>query len=122
MKKSRQVLIGLSVLSLFTAWTYVWFRSTYSHNKRLREVEPGRFYRCGQLTADGFAEAVERFGIRTIINVQEDVPDPDLWKNWFDRTIVKEQDLCKRLGSALRLAGARSGFAHGGPSASPRHR
>ena len=98
MTRLWQGLVGLGFVVAFTAWTYCSFRATYSHNKRLREVEPGRFYRSGQLTVEGFTEAVERFGIRTILNVQEDVPDPDLWKNWFDRTPMKERDLCEKLG------------------------
>jgi hypothetical protein len=98
MVRARQLLIGFVFVAGFTAWTYVWFRATYSHNKRLREVVPGRIYRSGQLTVGGFAEAVERFGIRTIINVQEDVPDPDVWQSWLDRSTIKESELCRRLG------------------------
>jgi tyrosine-protein phosphatase SIW14 len=90
------------VLVVFVAalctWSFVWFRATYSHNKRLREVVAGRVYRSGQLTVGGFTEAVERFGIRTIVNVQEDVPDPDLWQSWLDRSTMKESDLCRQLG------------------------
>ena len=61
-------------------------------------IVPDRFYRCGQLTVGGFTEAVEKFGIRTILNVQDDVPDPDLWRGWFDRSTIKESALCRQLG------------------------
>src|SRR5262249_12958390 len=98
MTRSWQAVAAGLFLAAFSAGTYVYFRSTYSHNKRLRVVVPGRFYRSGQLTADGFTEAVERFGIRTIINVQDDVPDPDLWTSYFDRTPLEESELCRRLG------------------------
>src|SRR5262249_47990886 len=90
-------LVGACVL-LFAAGTYFYFRATYSHNKRLRVIVPGRFYRSGQLTADGFTEAVTRLRIRTIINVQEDVPDPDLPQSYTDPTSVKESDLGRALG------------------------
>lgn len=74
------------------------FRQVYGHAKRLRVVEQGKLYRSGQLTAVGFAEAVERYGIRTIVNVQDDYPDPTLQKNFWSRDTVKESDWCARLG------------------------
>jgi tyrosine-protein phosphatase SIW14 len=99
MDRSRQVLIvAVLFLATFSAATYVYFRSVYTHGKRLRIVAPGRLYRSGQLTTGGFTEAVRRYGIRTILNVQEDVPDPDLWHSYFDRSTVKESALCKQLG------------------------
>src|SRR6516165_8026975 len=48
----------------------VYFRYVYDTDKRLRIVHPGRVYRSGQMTADGFADAVNRYHMRTIINVQ----------------------------------------------------
>ena len=62
---------------------YVHYRATYAHAKRLREVTPGKFYRCGQLTADGFREAIQRYGIRTVINLQDEDPDPRLPAGYF---------------------------------------
>jgi hypothetical protein len=93
----QTLLVGFCVVA-FAAATFVYFRAAYTHGKRLHVVVPGRFYRCGQLTADGFTDAVERFGIRTIVNVQEDVPDPELWHNYFDRSTIKESALCRQLG------------------------
>ncbi len=57
----------------------VYFRCVYDTHKRLRVVQPGRFYRSGQMTADGFTDAVDRYHIRTIINVQDEFPDP-VWR------------------------------------------
>src|SRR5205807_2661750 len=74
------------------------FRYVYTFNKRLREVVPGRFYRSGQMTAPGFADAVARFHIRTIVNVQDDVPDPDLDRHFWGGGTVKESELCRQLG------------------------
>src|SRR5262249_52791457 len=83
---------------VFVLGVYVYFRASYSHHKRLRAVEPGRFYRCGQNTADGFSDIVLRKHIRTIINVQDDYPDPDLPLHFFTRETIKESELCRRLG------------------------
>jgi protein tyrosine/serine phosphatase len=76
----------------------VFYRYTYTHSKRLREVVSGRVYRSGQMTAPGFERAVREFGIRTIVNLQDDVPDPDIREGYFTTQTVKESALCRRLG------------------------
>ncbi|HWG43403.1 MAG TPA: dual specificity protein phosphatase family protein [Gemmataceae bacterium] len=76
----------------------VYFRCVYDTHKRLRIVHPGRFYRSGQMTADGFADAVDRYHIRTIINVQDEFPDPDLETSFWSGSTVKESQLCRQLG------------------------
>ena len=49
--------IGLLLLMFaVAAWAAFDFRAEYTHGKRLRTVEEGRFYRSGQLTEDGFRE------------------------------------------------------------------
>jgi protein tyrosine/serine phosphatase len=83
---------------LLTVVPYVHYRDCYTHRKRLREVVPGVLYRSGQLTAEGFADTVARFGIRTIVNVQDDYPDPAIETSYFKRTTVRESELCRRLG------------------------
>jgi protein tyrosine/serine phosphatase len=75
---------------------YLYYRSVWEHSKRLRTVKPGVLYRSGQMTAEGFAEAVQRLGIRTIINVQDDFPDPLIRKAWGGT--VRESELCRQLG------------------------
>ena len=49
-----------------------YYRNSYSHAKRLRVVTAGKFYRSGQMTADGFRDAVRRFDLKTVINLQEE--------------------------------------------------
>ena len=49
---------------------------TYTHAKRLRVVTEGKVYRSGCMTAEGFADAVKKFGIRTIINLRDEAPEP----------------------------------------------
>jgi protein tyrosine/serine phosphatase len=90
--------LGIAVGLLVTATPIVYYRMVYSHAKRLRVVEPGVLYRSGSLTADGLADAVRRYGIRTVINLQDEYPDPDLPKNYFDRSAVNERELCESLG------------------------
>lgn len=88
----------LLIFTLLAAVPFVHFRSVYAHGKRFHEVDPGHLYRCGQLTAEGFADLISENRIRTIVNVQEDFLDPDVCLNYFDRTTVKESELCRRIG------------------------
>jgi protein tyrosine/serine phosphatase len=74
------------------------YRSVYDHSKRFKPVIPGRVYRCGQLTAEGFTEAHDLHGIRTFINVQDEYPDPDIEMSYWNRRTIKETALCARLG------------------------
>jgi protein tyrosine/serine phosphatase len=98
MSTSRQaVVMGLAAVAV-AAGVYVFFRAEYAHNKRLRVVVPGRFYRSGQLTEAGFAEAIDRLGLRTIVNVQDDVPDPDLPRSYWDPSTRKESVVCAERG------------------------
>jgi tyrosine-protein phosphatase SIW14 len=86
----------VSVMLIVIPWVY--FRWDYTHAKRLRIVRPGVLYRSGELTADGFREAVDRHQIRTIINLQDEYPDPELFQSYFSTKRVKESDLCRSLG------------------------
>jgi protein tyrosine phosphatase (PTP) superfamily phosphohydrolase (DUF442 family) len=79
------------------------FRVQYVHAKRFREVTPGRFYRSGQMTAAGFREVLRRYGIRTVINLQHEEPDPHLADGWLGKRYVREQELCGQLGVAYHL-------------------
>lgn len=76
----------------------VFYRCVYNHSKRLHEVVPGQVYRSGQLTVTGFQDAVRELGIRTIINLQNDFPDPDLSWSFWDRRTLKESEMCRQLG------------------------
>ena len=89
-------IVAIAFLVLGTPLVY--HRMVYGHAKRLRIVEPGRLYRSGQLTAAGFEETVRRYGIRTIVNVQDDFPDPDVRLNFWTSQAVKESALCSQLG------------------------
>jgi len=63
---------------IFMTSIYAYYRWRYEDGKRLRVVTPGKLYRSGQLSADGLDEAVSRFGIRTVLNLQNEAPDPTI--------------------------------------------
>ena len=90
--------LGLAIAALLIVAPFVYYRAVYAHGKRLREVVPGCVYRSGQMTADGFAEAVARFHLRTIINLQDEYTDPDVRLFALGGGTVKESELCARLG------------------------
>jgi len=90
---------GLLIAALVTVVPTVRYRWVYTHSKRLREVEPGLFYRSGQMTADGFAEAAARLHFRTIVNLQDEYPDPDVCVHYFGKATIKESELCRQLGA-----------------------
>ncbi|HZT79415.1 MAG TPA: dual specificity protein phosphatase family protein [Gemmataceae bacterium] len=91
-------LLAAGIVGLIAVLPIVHYRAAYAEGKRLREVTPGLVYRSGQMTADGFADAVRRYGIRTVINLQDEYPDPDVQLAFLSRQTVKESDLCAGLG------------------------
>jgi tyrosine-protein phosphatase SIW14 len=92
-------LFGILIAVLVTVVPVVRYRWVYTHCKRLREVTPGVFYRSGEMTADGFTEAVARHHFRTIINLQDEYPDPDIHVHYFGGATIKESVLCGQLGA-----------------------
>jgi hypothetical protein len=90
--------MGLLMAALVVLGPFALHRHLYTQTKRLREVTPGKVYRSGQMTADGFEYAVRRYGIRTVVNLQDEYPDPDVRLSSFGGGTVKETELCRRLG------------------------
>lgn len=74
------------------------YRHQYIHAKRFREVVPGKLYRSGQMTADGFRETIDRYRIKTVINLQHEQPDPFLVDHWLGKATIRESELCQKLG------------------------
>ncbi len=91
-------LLGSVIAGMLIVVPFFYYRWEYTHSKRLREVTAGRVYRSGQMTASGFEEAVDLYGIRTIINLQDEFPDPDIALGYFTRETIKESELCRQLG------------------------
>jgi tyrosine-protein phosphatase SIW14 len=90
--------LGLLIAALVALVPVIHFRWVYTHGKRLREVTPERFYRSGEMTAAGFCEAVAVHHFRTIVNLQDEYPDPDLYENYFGCSTIRESELCRDLG------------------------
>src|SRR5688572_14674544 len=63
-------ILALFVAVLIIGPPLIAYRLQYIHAKRFREVIPGRIYRSGQMTASGFRDAVDRYHIKTVINLQ----------------------------------------------------
>ena len=95
-RKLRWAAAALSVFLLgFSAWYLLWYtdlRDDVSLGVALanfREVDPGRFYRSGQLDGDQLREVVATFGIRTIVNLRgESAPKP-----WYLEEVGAAQEL-----------------------------
>jgi len=91
-----RVAISRSLIALLTiaviALPFGYYRYGYTQYKRVRVVTEGKVYRCGQLTKDGFKETIDRLGIRTLINLQDEDPNPSLGNG------LTEAELCKKLG------------------------
>jgi tyrosine-protein phosphatase SIW14 len=89
---------GLTLAAFVIVVPILRYRAVYDHGRRLREVEAGVLYRSGCLTAGGFADAVQRLGIKTIINLQDEYPDPAVRVSYLDTRTTAETEICKRLG------------------------
>jgi tyrosine-protein phosphatase SIW14 len=90
--------LGIVIAAFLVAAPFVYYRASYTHGKRLRVVSPGKVYRSGQMTVEGFAEAISEFGIRTVINAQDEYPDPDIDQSYFNHRVLKESELCRQMG------------------------
>lgn len=101
MPNRRQLLcyaLGLSAAAVAIVPSVALYRAQYVHAKRFREVDPGKLYRSGQMTAAGFRETIERYNIKTVVNLQHEQPDPLLPENWLGKGTVHESELCQQLG------------------------
>jgi protein tyrosine phosphatase (PTP) superfamily phosphohydrolase (DUF442 family) len=95
--KLRWLLVA-AIVTVVGVVPVVCYRAVYAYNKRLRAVEPGRVFRAGELNVPGFTDAINRYHIKTIINAQDEFPDPDLARGFFGGGTMKESELCRRLG------------------------
>ncbi|GBD35704.1 hypothetical protein HRbin36_00818 [bacterium HR36] len=88
--KAQSCVIAL-LLGILVVGSVGYYRLRYAESKRLRTVDPGKLYRSGQLNARGLQRTIQRFGIRTVINLREEAPNPHL-------AGCSEAHLCQRLG------------------------
>jgi tyrosine-protein phosphatase SIW14 len=98
MAKVRDRIFAAGIVLLVVGAPLAYHRYQLTTHKRLRVVAPGKFYRSGQMTVDGFVDAVHALGIRTVLNVQNEIPDPDLRRSFLDGRTTSECELCRQLG------------------------
>lgn len=91
-------LIISAMFSAIVVFPILHSRNVWNHGRRLRVVEPGKMYRSGQLTVAGFKTAVEHYKLKSIVNLQDDYPDPDVYKTFWDRSTITEKKVCEDLG------------------------
>lgn len=120
-----RVRIGLAtVLGLVIVGVpVVYYRATYESEKRFREVTPGRFYRCGQMTADGFRAKLRENKIKLVINLQDEYPDPMLSSGYWDTPHIRESEVCAQENVGYKVitwAGEKGLLARN--EATPEHR
>lgn len=98
MRNALRWILGIAAATVAIGPPIALYRAQYIHAKRFREVEPGKLYRSGQMTSDGFREAIERFHIKTVVNLQHEEPDPMLLNRWLGKPTMRESELCAELG------------------------
>jgi len=89
---------ALVIAAVIVGVPFAYYRAQYDHAKRLRVVTDGRFYRSGQLTANGFEDVFRRFNIKTVVNLQDEAKDPLIPRSWKGKPIVNESELCRQFG------------------------
>jgi protein tyrosine phosphatase (PTP) superfamily phosphohydrolase (DUF442 family) len=63
----------------FTAFLlWIWQSSIVRLSKNFHEVDPGKFYRSAQLTPAELEEAIEKYGIKTVISLRG-APENSYW-------------------------------------------
>jgi tyrosine-protein phosphatase SIW14 len=102
MAKWARWAFGVAIVAAIVGVPFGYYRSSYVQAKRLRVVTEGKLYRCGQLPAEGFREAFQRYGIKCVVNLQEEARDPHIPQTWSDswmgRSHVLESEVCRTQG------------------------
>jgi tyrosine-protein phosphatase SIW14 len=105
------VLLAGLVVAIIAAVPIFHQRMSYEQHKRFRVVTDGRVYRSGQMTADGFRDVIRQYGIKTVVNLQddeehttEDERDPHIPKNPLDK---RRKDLMERESEVVIASGGR---------------
>lgn len=91
--------LGIGLALFISVVPFVYHRMAYTYQKRLRVVTPGKLFRSGCMTAAGLEKAIKKHGIRTVINLMEEAPDPELKPHFFAPASVKESELVVKCGA-----------------------
>ena len=89
--------LAVAIAGVVIGPPFMLYRAQYATTKRLREVTAGRFYRSGQMNASGFRETIERYKIKTVVNLQHENPDPHIANSWMGKPVIHEKELCDQL-------------------------
>src|SRR5688572_6336760 len=90
--------MGSGIALLLLVVPFVHYRAAYETHKRLRTVSTGKVLRSGCMNAAGFRDAIRKYGIRLVINLQEEARDPALPCSYFSSSSIHESELCRELG------------------------
>lgn len=117
--------LGVGLGAAIVAVPVVRYRAVYDTEKRFREVTPGRFYRCGQMSADALRAKIREHRIKLVVNLQDENPDPLLSSGYWDRPHIPESRVCEEEGARfvfLSFAGDRGLLPRNvaGPETRPR--
>lgn len=96
--KTARWLMAVGITAALVVIPFLYYRLVYTETKRLRVVTPGRFYRCGRMSAAGFEHAIREYKIKTVINLMEEETEPKLTRSFFDRSTISERELCQKHG------------------------
>jgi tyrosine-protein phosphatase SIW14 len=91
--------MGIALVVMMVLVPAVHYRQTYRYAKRLRTVSEAKVYRSGCLTAAGFRDAIAKYGIKTVINLQDESPDPAVPNHYFTFQTTPESEVCKSMGA-----------------------
>ncbi|MCI0641669.1 MAG: dual specificity protein phosphatase family protein [Gemmataceae bacterium] len=94
---------GAAIVLLMILVPTIHYRNTYTHSKRLRTVVEGKIYRSGCMTAEGFREAIQKYKIKTVLNLQDEAPDPDLRNHYFTTATTKESEVLSAAGAKMEF-------------------
>ena len=101
---------GALIASAIVSVPIVRYRMTYETQKRFREVTPGKFYRCGQMSANAFKDKLKHHQIKLVINLQDENQDPLLPSGYWDKPHISESQVVQAAGAKfvfLSFAGDR---------------
>lgn len=105
MNRIIRAMLVVAIFGVVVVMPVVVYRAEYAHSKRLRVVTPHRVYRSGQMTEQGFIDAINTYKIRTVLNLQDDYPEPDVQRRWPLSGTLKERELCRQLGVRYEFIG-----------------
>lgn len=74
--KYKKWLLGICLFIGFASWVY--YTSVFRLSKNFHEVDPGKFYRSAQLTPEELQDAINKYGIKTVISLRG-APENSYW-------------------------------------------